>query len=97
MLKGDWPLGAVPKGDTRDPKDSRFFLDPTRIGENDPRSGHQMQKIKIAERRNQSDSHSRIPWLWALNKMVNEIITQILVLDSLERPRMCRKNDRYTL
>ena len=49
MLKGNRPLRPVPKSDTRDAKDSRFFLDSTRIGENDLRFLNKIDKIKIAE------------------------------------------------
>src|SRR5688572_17944820 len=97
VFDGDRPLRDISKSNAGYPEDSRFLLDSARVRENDTGLGHQPKKIKIAERRHQADTDARIPPVWILQKVVNEIIREISFLDALERTWMCRENYRHAL
>ena len=50
MFDGCGPLGVFAQGETRYTQHGRLLLDPTRIGEDDPRAVAQRQKIQITKR-----------------------------------------------
>src|SRR5947207_2539420 len=56
LLDGDRPLGVVPQGETRNPEDGRFLLNPPRVGKDQPGIAQQLDEIQIAERLDKAQS-----------------------------------------